>query len=275
MVVRPLNRTGARTAATPSKQRAADYKTAASRPRSAAECCPCSSGRMGRPASALLSGRVAPGGMTSGMTCLGALGALVSRSVALGRAGCPGSRRAPRQHQTDRQQLHRRNGYGTERRSAPYLTVKSRSGVRLRLPRFGERRRILLERQGRLTRFLYEQGSLGPSQRRWPDAERERMRISCWSARALAAPVGPGSARPADPSDSHLWCFRRGCPGHPAGRGHKPQAQQHPALWTHRLALVPSRPEPQVAMTSHDRAQHEPASPVAANGTESDGGDTA
>jgi hypothetical protein len=44
------------------------YKTGANRPRRTPECCPGSSGRGGRPASALLTGRVAPGGMTSGMT---------------------------------------------------------------------------------------------------------------------------------------------------------------------------------------------------------------
>jgi hypothetical protein len=44
------------------------YKTGANRPRRTPECCPGSSGRGGRPASALLTGRVVPGGMTSGMT---------------------------------------------------------------------------------------------------------------------------------------------------------------------------------------------------------------
>jgi hypothetical protein len=46
------------------------YKTAADRPPRAGLCCPCSSGRMRRPASALLSGRVALGGMTGGMTAV-------------------------------------------------------------------------------------------------------------------------------------------------------------------------------------------------------------
>ena len=44
------------------------YKTAADRPRRPGEWSPGSSGRAGRPASALQWGRVAPGGMTSGMT---------------------------------------------------------------------------------------------------------------------------------------------------------------------------------------------------------------
>jgi hypothetical protein len=42
------------------------YKAAADRLWCADLCAPCSSGRVGRPASALLWGRVAPGGMTSG-----------------------------------------------------------------------------------------------------------------------------------------------------------------------------------------------------------------
>src|SRR5215217_5380545 len=45
------------------------YKTAADRLRRAGLCCPCRSGRVGRPASALLWGRGAPGGMTVRMTC--------------------------------------------------------------------------------------------------------------------------------------------------------------------------------------------------------------
>src|ERR671913_1309032 len=49
------------------------YKTAADRPRCTAGCCPCSSGRVGRPAGALLWGRVTPGGMTTGMTATGSL----------------------------------------------------------------------------------------------------------------------------------------------------------------------------------------------------------
>ena len=44
------------------------YKTAGNRPPSAGVCCPCSSGQVGRPASTLLTGRVAPGGMTKRMT---------------------------------------------------------------------------------------------------------------------------------------------------------------------------------------------------------------
>jgi hypothetical protein len=44
------------------------YKTAANRPAGAGACCPCSSGRVGRPVSAFLWGRVVPGGMTSRMT---------------------------------------------------------------------------------------------------------------------------------------------------------------------------------------------------------------
>ena len=38
------------------------------RPRRAAACCPSRSRRVGRPASALLTGRMVPGGMTNGMT---------------------------------------------------------------------------------------------------------------------------------------------------------------------------------------------------------------
>jgi hypothetical protein len=59
---------GAWWTATNQSRRAAGYKTAADRPRRAGECGPCSARRRGRPASALQSGRVAPGGMTSGMT---------------------------------------------------------------------------------------------------------------------------------------------------------------------------------------------------------------
>jgi hypothetical protein len=44
------------------------YKTAGNRPPGAGLCCPCSSRRVACPASALLTGRVVPGGMTSGMT---------------------------------------------------------------------------------------------------------------------------------------------------------------------------------------------------------------
>jgi hypothetical protein len=44
------------------------YKTAGNRLWRTGPCCPCSSGRMGRPASTLLTGRVTAGGMTSGMT---------------------------------------------------------------------------------------------------------------------------------------------------------------------------------------------------------------
>jgi hypothetical protein len=44
------------------------YKTAADRPPRTGPCGPCCSGRVGRPANALLTGRVAPGGMTNGMT---------------------------------------------------------------------------------------------------------------------------------------------------------------------------------------------------------------
>jgi hypothetical protein len=62
------------------------YKTGADRPRRAGGCCPCSSGRAGRPASALLTGRVVAGGMTSRMTCRPLhLGAMSMRLVALGR----------------------------------------------------------------------------------------------------------------------------------------------------------------------------------------------
>jgi hypothetical protein len=46
------------------------YKTGADRPGRAGPCCPCRSGQWGRPASPLQSGRVVPGGMTIGMTCL-------------------------------------------------------------------------------------------------------------------------------------------------------------------------------------------------------------
>jgi hypothetical protein len=47
------------------------YKTGADRPPGAGACCPCSSRRVGRPASALLTAQVVPGGMTTRMTsCL-------------------------------------------------------------------------------------------------------------------------------------------------------------------------------------------------------------
>jgi hypothetical protein len=44
-------------------------KTTGNRLLGAGPCCRCCSGQVGRPASTLLSGRVAPGGMTSRMTC--------------------------------------------------------------------------------------------------------------------------------------------------------------------------------------------------------------
>jgi hypothetical protein len=71
------------------EQRAAD------RPRRTARCCPCSSCRVGRPASALLWGRVAAGGMTVGgcseLRSSGLrAGPVVVRNVAETRAGHSG-----------------------------------------------------------------------------------------------------------------------------------------------------------------------------------------
>jgi hypothetical protein len=60
-------RTGARTAVAPSSEQRIT-RSGADRPRRAGACCSCSSGRPGRPASTLQSGRVLAGGMTSRMT---------------------------------------------------------------------------------------------------------------------------------------------------------------------------------------------------------------
>jgi hypothetical protein len=55
-------------AGSPRVRQASANRTGADRPRRAGLCCPCSSGQVGRPASALPWARVAPGGMTSSMT---------------------------------------------------------------------------------------------------------------------------------------------------------------------------------------------------------------
>src|SRR4029450_14024508 len=63
----------------------AEYKTDADRPRPAGECCPCSSGRLGRPASGLLAGQVGPGGMTVRMTAVGFIRPHASTRGAVGQ----------------------------------------------------------------------------------------------------------------------------------------------------------------------------------------------
>jgi hypothetical protein len=53
------------------------FGSAADRPPGTGLCCPCRSGRVGRPAGALLSGQVMAGGMTGGMTAARSLGGRV------------------------------------------------------------------------------------------------------------------------------------------------------------------------------------------------------
>jgi hypothetical protein len=84
-------------------RQAAVYKTAADRPRSPAECCPCRSGRMHCPASALQSARVVAGGMTSRMTGRPTPG-LTDGAFA---EPTPRDRLALGSTPTERQQLHR------------------------------------------------------------------------------------------------------------------------------------------------------------------------
>jgi hypothetical protein len=86
---------------------AATYKTGADRPRRPGLCCPCSSGRMGRPASALLPGRGRSVGTTGGMTeppdpaarssvasppYLARLGTILVATDSTGRSADPGRR---------------------------------------------------------------------------------------------------------------------------------------------------------------------------------------
>jgi hypothetical protein len=86
------------------------YKTTANRPAGTGKCCPRSSRRTGRPASALLTGRVAPGGMTSRMTCPPLhLARAVDGDERRSAEPVPGDRRVPWYHPTERQRLHRPN----------------------------------------------------------------------------------------------------------------------------------------------------------------------
>jgi len=101
-------------------------------------------------------------------------------------------------------------------------------------------------------------------------AERECLRISRRSV--LAGPhwvswLGAASQFRRSPP---LWCFCCGCTGHSASR---PMSREFSST---RLLDASARPRAardpgQAAMTSSDRAPHESASPVASNGTESDG----
>jgi hypothetical protein len=83
------------------------YKTAANRLWRPGGCCPGSSGREGRPASTLLSRRVAPGGMPSRTTCPLAPLAPCRTHGWRSAEPVPRGRRAPQHHPTERQHLHR------------------------------------------------------------------------------------------------------------------------------------------------------------------------
>ena len=140
--------------------------------------------------------------------------------------------------------------------------------VRFRLTRFSGRSHIALERWGRVTRFLASVEAAALPRRGLMLSEN-----ACGSpaeARLPARTGCPGSARRANLSDAHPYGVSAADaqvipPAWPISR--EPSTRLLDASARPRAARDPS----QVAMTSPDRAPHEPASPVASNGTEADG----
>lgn len=140
--------------------------------------------------------------------------------------------------------------------------------VRFRLTRFSGRSHIALERWGRVTRFLASAEAAALPRRGLMLSEN-----ACGSpaeARLPARTGCPGSARRANLSDAHPYGVSAADaqvipPAWPISR--EPSTRLLDASARPRAARDPS----QVAMTSPDRAPHEPASPVASNGTEADG----
>ena len=140
--------------------------------------------------------------------------------------------------------------------------------VRFRLTRFSGRSHIALERWGRVTRFLASAEAAALPRRGLMLSEN-----ACGSpaeARLPARTGCPGSARRANLSDAHPYGVSAADaqvipPAWPISR--EPSTRLLDGSARPRAARDPS----QVAMTSPDRAPHEPASPVASNGTEADG----